>query len=274
MLKSHFRLCALAACLLVASYSHAADDVRMQLDAQQRTMLQLQNEMNDLRSEVASLRGQLDELRYTMQQQQSAAVQSQSAAAAGVTAQAQQGAPAAPGTVAQGPAPATAAQSAAPAAAATVTTAAGAAAATTAASSQSSAAAAAPAAAQPDATAKAAYDKAYSYITANNFAEASKAFAAYVQQYPDNALTPNAWYWLGQVQYRQGQLDDARVSFLNVARFNSSNKRPDALYKLGLVCKQKGDKDKAVRYFNLVVSTYPADTAAAMARKELAELQK
>ncbi len=120
------------------------------------------------------------------------------------------------------------------------------------------------------AEAQAAYDAAYARVTANDFAGAALAFRAYVTTYPDNTLTPNAWYWLGQVQYRQNQLDDARVSFLNVARFTQSTKRPDALYKLGLISRSKGEEEKAVRYFNLVISTYPADTSANMARAELA----
>ena len=93
-----------------------------------------------------------------------------------------------------------------------------------------------------------------------------------LQNYPDNTLTPNAWYWLAQVQYKQKKLDEARVSFLNVARFTSSTKRPDALYKLGLISKMRGDKDKAQAYFNLVIRTYPADTSSNLARKELASL--
>ena len=64
---------------------------------------------------------------------------------------------------------------------------------------------------------------------------AQTAFKQYVETYPNNTLTPNAWYWLGQVQYSQAIYDQARLSFLNVARYNQSQKRPDALYKLGMI---------------------------------------
>ena len=91
-----------------------------------------------------------------------------------------------------------------------------------------------------DAQAKSAYDNAYKFVTANNLAAAEKEFSAYLQSYPDNSLTPNAWYWLGQVQYKQNKLDEARVSFLNVARFTATPKRPDSLYKIRAYKQIKG----------------------------------
>lgn len=239
----------------------AADDLQVQLNAQQRTMLQLQNEISKLTADVAVLRGELETLRYELSQ----SGQLQSTAAANTAAATTAADEAAPAAV-----PVQAAQPKTQQAQSVQTAAAQPAAASTA---QSAAAStdAAPALKTADAAAKAAYDAAYAKVTANDFSGAVVDFTNYVNTYPDNTLTPNAWYWLGQVQYRQNNLDAARVSFLNVARFTQSTKRPDALYKLGLISRSKGDEEKAVRYFNLVVSTYPADTSANMARAELAK---
>ena len=120
-----------------------------------------------------------------------------------------------------------------------------------------------------DATAQQAYNAAYACVQRNDLQGAQTAFKSYVETYPDNALTPNAWYWLGQVQYQQAIYDQARLSFLNVARFNDSQKRPDALYKLGMISKFIGDQDKAIRYFQLVIQSYPNDAAATLASREL-----
>lgn len=117
--------------------------------------------------------------------------------------------------------------------------------------------------------AKTEYNSAYQYITQNNFEMATVAFSNYLKKYPDNSLTPNAWYWLGQVQFNQTKLDEARVSFLNVAKYTNSQKRPDALYKLGLISRLNGDEEKAVKYFNLVMQNYPNDAAAVLAQREL-----
>lgn len=124
-----------------------------------------------------------------------------------------------------------------------------------------------------DAQAKIAYENAYAKVQQNDLKGAQVAFKNYVDTYPDNALTPNAWYWLGQVQYSQASYDQARLSFLNVARYTDSQKRPDALYKLGMISKFLGDKDKAVRYFQLVIQSYPNDAAAILASRELQRVQ-
>lgn len=120
-----------------------------------------------------------------------------------------------------------------------------------------------------DDTARQAYNAAYALVQQNNLPGAEQAFAKYVQDYPENALTPNAWYWLGQVQYVQKNYEQARLSFLNVARFVDSQKRPDALYKLGKITQYLGDNAKAQRYFQLVLEYYPTDAAASLAQKEL-----
>ena len=120
-----------------------------------------------------------------------------------------------------------------------------------------------------DEAARMEYEKAYDLIRRNDLDRAAAAFQEYVRRYPSNSLTPNGWYWLGQVQYNKSQLTEARVSFLNVARFNHSQKRPDALYKLGIISKLTGEPDKARKYFQLVMESYPNEAVASLAGKEL-----
>ena len=257
-LKYTIMAAALTALLPLGAQAASVDDLQKQLDAQQRTMLQLQNKIAQLNADIAVLRGDVVTLRYELQQAGSGG---QLSTAAGTAPAAASAAPAPAGSATpvqpvQQTAAAPAVQSSAPAA------------------QPAAAAADASAGLKPaDAQAKAAYDAAYAKVTSNDFAGAAAAFQSYVSTYPDNTLTPNAWYWLGQVQYRQNNFEAARVSFLNVARFTSSAKRPDALYKLGLISRQKGEEDKAQRYFNLVISTYPADTSASMARNELQKVK-
>lgn len=245
MNKFSFSLGVAVSLLLPAVQAATVEDLQVQLNAQQRTMLNQQNQLNQLQSEIASLRGAIEQLNYQLRQQNAVPTDAAPTTSAASTA----GTQAAPAVTAVPAAQQNATAPAAPAA------------------SDQAADGLKPA----DAQAKALYDAAYAKVTANDFAAAAAAFNNYLTAYPDNSLTPNAWYWLGQVQYRQNNLDAARVSFLNVARFTSSAKRPDALYKLGLISKQKGDSEKAQRYFNLVISTYPADTSANMARRELGQ---
>ena len=228
----------------------AADSsVQKQLDAQQRAMLEVQNQLDFYNQQIASLRGDIEKLQYDLKKVKEQ--MANAAAASSATPAAQNAASSQTQSSSSGSNNAAAQNG------------------TNQAASQNSGFTLEGNLKTADAQAKAAYDNAYKFVTANNLAAAEKEFAAYLQSYPDNSLTPNAWYWLGQVQYKQNKLDDARVSFLNVARFTATPKRPDALYKLGLISKLKGDKDKAKQFFELVINKYPADTAANLSRQEL-----
>lgn len=243
---------ALACAVPLISSPVLADEASLQkqIDAQQRTMLDMQNRITALTTEVNTLRGDVEQLRYEIARMGGAAAAAQTAAPA----PAQAPAPAPAQNAQPAPAPAQTAANPAPAPAPAAPAAAG------------------TALKNVDPPAQKLYDEAYQKVLDNDLKGAEISFKDYVGKYPDNALTPNAWYWLGQVQYKLNDLDGARVSFLNVAQYTSSTKRPDALYKLGLISKMRGEKDKAAAYFNLVINTYPADTSSDLARRELAAL--
>ncbi|MBQ9275119.1 MAG: tol-pal system protein YbgF [Succinivibrio sp.] len=193
-------------------------DLQRQLEAQQKNILRMQNDLLALQAEIAQLRGDLDALKHT-QHGQPPQAPAATAAAAAASAAASVTAPAA-GTV------------------------------------QSS-------------EAKQAYDEAYALILRNDLPGSVNAFQGFIAKYPQHELVTNAWYWQGQAQYKLKQYQDARVSFLNAASDKNSGKRPDALYKLGLITRLLGDEEKAKRYFEVVVSEYPEDAAAALATSQL-----
>lgn len=124
----------------------------------------------------------------------------------------------------------------------------------------------------PSAQEKAEYEAAYKFVETQKYDDAVAAFKAYVEKYPEAALTPNAWYWMGQIQYLKKNYEEARVSFLHTAKFQNSNKRMDALYKLGFISKALGDNDKAKRFFEVLIQSYPNTTSATMAKKEIEAL--
>ena len=248
-------LIAAALCAALAAPAMADDDLEAQVNAQQATMLRMQNAFDQLQSQLDAQNGKIEELNHEISELKSQvdALKSQGAqqdgsqdAQNGQDGQ-QQGAQ---GQQAQGNA-----QQGAPAAAAAggpVTDSKG----------------------NPlkpsDANAKAMYNSAYKLVVANKLQDSIPAFKSFIEKYPDSDLAPNAWYWLAQVQFKLKQNQDARVSFLNAAGFRNSPKRPDSLYKLGLIYKLSGDKDKAKRFFEVVAKQYPNDTAAQLAQKQLA----
>jgi tol-pal system protein YbgF len=241
-------LIAAALCAVLAVPAMADDDLETQVSAQQATMLRMQNALDQMQSQLDSQNGKIEELEHEISglRSQLEAVQSQAQNSQegeqqeGGEGQSQQQA----GGNAQG--------ASAAAAGGRVTDSKG----------------------NPlkpaDANAKAMYSSAYKMVVANKLSDSIPAFKSFIQKYPDSELTPNAWYWLGQVQFKLKQNQDARVSFLNAAGFRNSPKRPDSLYKLGLIYKLSGDNDKAKRFFEVVAKQYPNDTAASLAKKQLA----
>lgn len=254
------RFSALAFALMIAFSTEAlawgTDDLEAQLNAQQSTMLKMQNAFDTLQSQIDAQNGQIEELKHEiemLQQEVNALKQNAQGANNPDNAQANSSSDNAQSTGALANVAASTAASAQKATG-TVTDAKG------------------NALKGSDANAKQAYNDAYQMVVNNKLSQSVPAFKSYLEKYPDNDLTPNAWYWLGQVQYKQKQYEDARVSFLNAAGFKNSPKRPDSLYKLGLIYKQNGDKEKAKRFFEVVVKSYPNDTSAALAQKQLSSL--
>ena len=248
----------LSAFMLGSTVQADEASLQQQLNSQQTMMLNQQNQLYQMQQEIASLRGEIEQLRYQLSRSGAAATSAPATTAPDATNTT---------TIQNGMGPVTPMGNtnlnAAQQGAATTTT-------TTAPAASAAAANTLPGV---DATAQAAYNAAYAKVQQNDLSGAQTAFRQYLDQYPNNTLTPNAWYWLGQVQYSQAIYDEARLSFLNVARYTSSQKRPDALYKLGMISKFTGDTDKATRYFQLVIQSYPNDAAASLATRELQRLQ-
>lgn len=277
--KTYLPMSALAsAVLLLVSAPALADEAALQrqIEAQQRATAQQQNQIYQLQQDIATLRGEMEQMRYLLSRQGQGSVNSATSAGSKSTNNSNPNIVALPmgnvssssssagakGTGGAGPVTPMGNDNLASHQAGPST-----------ATNSSSNTGSSIALKGVDAQAKAAYEAAYAKVQQNDLKGAQSAFRSYVDTYPDNALTPNAWYWLGQVQYSQAAYDQARLSFLNVARYNDSQKRPDALYKLGMISKFLGDTDKALRYFQLVMQNYPNDAAATLASREIQRLQ-
>lgn len=120
------------------------------------------------------------------------------------------------------------------------------------------------------------YQAAYDLLNPKQkrYAEAAKAFSAFVRKYPNHALAPNAQYWLGEAYYVTQKNADARKAFdVVVERYPGSTKMPDALYKLGRLHEAAGRRDAARRSYERVVTEYANSSAAGLAGQRLAKLR-
>lgn len=118
-----------------------------------------------------------------------------------------------------------------------------------------------------------AYTAAFDLMKQRQFAASAEGFRSVIQNYPNGAYTPNAYYWLGELQLAQDDAEAARQSFAQVVNlYPDHQKMPDALYKLGVVYHRLGDLGRAREYLNRVRSEFPQSSAAGLAQTYLAEL--
>ncbi|EGU61374.1 tol-pal system protein YbgF [Vibrio nigripulchritudo ATCC 27043] len=102
-----------------------------------------------------------------------------------------------------------------------------------------------------------------------DYAGAITAFKQFQVDFPDSKFAPNTHYWLGQLYFAKKQDVDAAKSFASVVAYNESNKRADALLKLGDIAKRNKKPDAAVKYYQQVISEYPQSASADMAKKQM-----
>jgi len=123
---------------------------------------------------------------------------------------------------------------------------------------------------------KAAYDAAYAMVVGRRFEQALTAFQQFLRDFPDGRYTPNAHYWLGELYLviEPPDLEASRQSFaLLISEYPEHAKAADALYKLGKVQFQQGNRDRAREYLDLVVRQYASSDPAVvkLARDFIAE---
>jgi tol-pal system protein YbgF len=125
------------------------------------------------------------------------------------------------------------------------------------------------------AAAQAAYDVAFKAIRAGNYVEASREFRSFLQQYPNHALAPNAWYWLGESYYATTNYQVAQESFQRLlSQFPQSDKASDALLKVGYSQLELKQIDAAKATLKKVTTKYPGSKAASLAQERLQRLQQ
>jgi tol-pal system protein YbgF len=91
-----------------------------------------------------------------------------------------------------------------------------------------------------------------------NFAGAESAFKSFIERHPTNALTGNAYYWLGETYYVRKDFKQAAFTFADgYQRFPKAIKAPDNLLKLGMSLGQLGQAKEACTAFSRLLTNVP-----------------
>ncbi len=122
--------------------------------------------------------------------------------------------------------------------------------------------------------AKSAYDQAFNALKDGRYAESARQFQAFIGQYPNDELTPNAYYWLGESYYVTQNYPISLDTFRKLlAQYPDSQKAPDALLKVGYCQYEMKQWDQAEATLNEVLQKYPNTTVANLAQGRLRALR-
>ena len=102
---------------------------------------------------------------------------------------------------------------------------------------------------------------------------ASKEFSDYVKFYPNTDLAGNAYFYMGELQFRGGNYQQAVTSYDQVLQnFPSGNKAASAQLKKGFALIEMGQKDDGVTELRHLIQRYPKTNEALQARERLKKL--
>ena len=119
-----------------------------------------------------------------------------------------------------------------------------------------------------------AFRTAYKSYLNGRYARATVEFQQFVKQYPTAALTPQAYYYLGDSQYIQKQYKEATTSLQHiVTKFPDNKYVPPALLKLGLVMMETDQAPKAQELWDEVILKFPDSPEAELAKIQIAKAQ-
>ena len=122
---------------------------------------------------------------------------------------------------------------------------------------------------------KAEYERLLSIFRDGKLEEARHGFAAFLMEYPNSDLAPNARYWLGESHYGKKDYRQAIESYDRVELdYPQSEKVPAAILKKGYAYLALKDKKRASSAFRQVVTLYPKSHEAGKAYEKLSQLKE
>jgi len=99
---------------------------------------------------------------------------------------------------------------------------------------------------------------------------AAQEFADYVKYYPNTDLAGNAYFYLADLEFRQGNYQQAVKDYDQVLQnFPTGNKAPAAQLKKGF---ELGQKDSGIAELRRLIQRYPRSNEALQARDRLRKL--
>ncbi|MDO6682781.1 MULTISPECIES: tol-pal system protein YbgF [unclassified Oceanobacter] len=124
-------------------------------------------------------------------------------------------------------------------------------------------------AASAEASAQDVYNQAMMLVRDKKFEQANQAFGRFVEQYPEDELVANAWYWNGEVYLVRGEYPSALESFRTVIDdFPDHSKAADATYKYAVTLHKSGDTAAAQHWLETIQERYATSSPVTVRQAE------
>lgn len=134
--------------------------------------------------------------------------------------------------------------------------------------------AAIPAQGQEEAADRVRYEQILALFRDGDLEGARRGFAAFLSEYPNSDLAPNARYWQGESYYGKKDFGKAIDAYDRVeVDYPRSEKVPSAILKKGYAYLALKDTKRASSAFKQVVTLYPKSPEAGKASDKLAQLK-
>ncbi|HKY71570.1 MAG TPA: tol-pal system protein YbgF [Nitrospira sp.] len=122
---------------------------------------------------------------------------------------------------------------------------------------------------------RAEYERILAYFKEGNLDGSREGFSAFLAEYPNSDLAPNARYWLGESHYGKKDYKQAIDSYDRVELdYPQSEKVPAAILKKGFAYLALKDKKRASSAFKQVVTLYPKSPEAGKAYDKLNQMKE
>jgi len=117
------------------------------------------------------------------------------------------------------------------------------------------------------------YNNALRDYNSGKYDLSSQEFAQYLQYYGNTDLAGNAQYYLADIEYRQGNFQQAVTDYDKVLeQYPGGNKAAAAQLKKGYALLELGQKPAGIRELNSLIARYPRSIEASQARDRLRRL--
>ncbi len=117
------------------------------------------------------------------------------------------------------------------------------------------------------------YDLALQQYRRGSVSTARLGFREFLRVFPTHEHAADALFYVGESFEKEAPDSAAPVYDQVVKAFPNSPRAPSALYKLGLLAEQRGDKVAARRYYGRVIASYARSPEADLARQNQQRLR-